>query len=276
METNTNREYKSSVFTSLFGEKDNLLELYNAIQNTNYGKDTEIEITTIEDVIFKERINDISFLIDGKIVVLIEHQSTINENMPLRLLLYMSRIYEKITDNKDLYRKNRITIARPEFIVLYNGIEDYPDRQTLKLSEMFAQYGQESPINLELTVHVYNINKGRNPEIAKRCETLDGYEIFVAAVREYEKTVGRDDAIKRAVDDCVNRNILKRFLENNSSEVRNMLLTEWNWDTALEVSKEEGIQQGIQQGMQQGMQQLLEFWKSGHTLEEAEKKFSFS
>jgi predicted transposase/invertase (TIGR01784 family) len=250
MGINTNREYKSSVFTSLFGEKDNLLELYNAIQNTNYGKDTKIEITTIEDVIFKERVNDISFLIDGKIVVLIEHQSTINENMPLRLLLYMARIYEKITDNKDLYRKNRITIARPEFIVLYNGIDEYPDKKTLMLSEMFARYGKESPVNLELTVQIYNINKGRNPEIAKKCETLDGYEIFVAAVREYEKTMGRDEAIKLAVDDCVNRNILKKFLEDNSSEVRNMLLTEWNWDTALEISKEEGMQQGMQKGMQ--------------------------
>ena len=85
-EAKTNRKYKDSVFTLLFGEKNNLLELYNAIRNTNYGSDTDIRITTLDDVLFMERINDISFVIEGKLVVLIEHQSTVNPNMPLKML----------------------------------------------------------------------------------------------------------------------------------------------------------------------------------------------
>ena len=260
---NTNKNYKNSVFMSLFGDKDNLLELYNAIQNTNYSKDTEIQITTLEDVLFMEQINDISFLIDDKIVVLIEHQSTINENMPLRMLLYMARVYEKITGNKDLYRKNRITIARPEFIVLYNGRDEYPDKQTLKLSEMFALHGKNYPVNLELTVQIYNINKGCNPEITNKSKTLDGYEVFIAAIRDYEKTMNRDEAIKQAVDDCVKRNILKKFLENNSSEVRNMLLTEWDWDTALKVREEEA--------MEKAKEKIFALWEKGVSLSDAKK-----
>jgi len=240
METSTNRNYKDSVFTSLFGEKETLLELYNAIKNTNYGKDTEIQITTLENVLYMEQMNDISFTIDGKIVVLIEHQSTINPNMPLRMLLYIARTYERITKRDDLYRQSKMTIPRPEFIVLYNGTDEYPDEQTLNLSDMFAQYGEKSPIQLELTVKVYNINKGHNPDFAKRSENLDGYEQFIAAVRDYENQgMDRENAITQAVKDCINRNVLKKFLELNGSEVVNMLLTEWNMKDALRVRENE-------------------------------------
>jgi hypothetical protein len=86
-EAKTNRKFKDSVFTLLFSEKSSLLELYNAIENTNYGCDTDIRITTLDDALFMEQINDISFVIDGKLVVLIEHQSTLNPNMPIRMLL---------------------------------------------------------------------------------------------------------------------------------------------------------------------------------------------
>jgi len=273
MEINTNRKYKDSVFTKLFGETETLLELYNAIQDTNYGKDTEIQITTLENVLYMEQMNDISFTIDGKIVVLIEHQSTINPNMPLRMLLYIARTYERITQRDDLYKHGKITIPRPEFIVLYNGKDKYPDKNTLKLSEMFAQYGEKSPIELELEVKVYNINKGHNPELAKKSVTLDGYEEFIAAVRDYEKQgMKREAAITQAVKDCINRNILKNFLETNSSEVINMLLTDWNMEDALRVREQEGMQRG----MQKGMQEILEHINRGLSLSEIKNMLSSS
>jgi len=244
-DTAVNREYKDSVFTLLFGEKDNLIELYNAIFDTHYGSDTDIQITTLRSVLFMEQINDISFVIDGKVVVLIEHQSTINNNMPLRMLLYIARIYEKISDNENLYRTKQITIPRPEFIVLYNGKAEAPDEQILKLSDMFAKYGEESPIELELAVKVYNINQGRNPQMAQRSETLKGYELFVQLVREYEKeTKDFREAISRAIKECMNRNILKTFLETHGSEVMNMLLTEWKLEDALRVREMEGREDG--------------------------------
>jgi predicted transposase/invertase (TIGR01784 family) len=268
---NTNRKYKDSVFTKLFGEKENLLELYNAIENTNYGKDTEIEIATLDDVLYMEQMNDIAFIIDGKIVVLIEHQSTINPNMPLRMLLYVARVYEKITESDNLYSNNEISLARPEFIVLYNGKDEFPDKKTYELSEMFNKHGLEKPINLELVVQVYNINDGRNPEFAARSKTLSGYEKFIGTITEYAKTMSREEAMKKAVDECIKRNILRSFLETNATEVINMLLKEWNMDDALRVRERDGIQKGIQQGMQQGMQQMLNLLKSGVSFAEAEK-----
>ena len=206
---NTNKKFKNTVFTSLFNNEERARELYNALANTNYGPETNVEITTLEDVLFMERINDVSFVIDDRIVVLIEHQSTINKNMPLRMLLYIARVYEKICENKNLYRSRMIKIPRPEFFVFYNGVKDnIPDKQTLKLSQMFKDYSKEMQIELEILVDVYNINKGHNPELAKRSVTLDGYEIFIDLVRKYEKeTKNIDDAITYAIDECIKRNV---------------------------------------------------------------------
>jgi predicted transposase/invertase (TIGR01784 family) len=252
-ETNANREYKDSVFTLLFSEKEKLIELYNAIFDAHYDLNTEIEITTLRNVLFMGRINDISFVIDGKIVVLIEHQSTINDNMPLRMLLYIAKIYEKISSNDTVYRTKQITIPRPEFVVLYNGKDEAPDVRTLKLSDMFAKYGESNPIELELEVKVYNINKGRNPEIARRSETLDGYERFSSKVREYEKeTNDLKEVISLAINYCIERNILETFLKNHGSEVINMLLTEWKFEDALRVREQESRREGIREGVRKG------------------------
>ena len=83
MET-TNRQYKSSVFTTLFTEEEKLLELYSALSRHNYDKDTKIEINTLINVLYNGLQNDISFTIGNKLVVLLGHQSTVNNNLPLR------------------------------------------------------------------------------------------------------------------------------------------------------------------------------------------------
>jgi len=238
-----NKNHKDSVFTKLFSDEKALLELYNAIENTRYGKDTKIRITTLDDALYMERKNDISFVIDGKIVVLIEHQSSINENMPLRMLFYISRLYEKITNEREenLYGKSMITIPKPEFIVLYNGEDEAPDEQILRLSDMFAKYGKKSPTELELTVKVLNINKGHNIEIAARSLILSDYGTFIDVVREYRKNaIDLSTAMKLAVKECIRRNVLENFLKANVSEVINMLFGEWNLDKALEVRDMEG------------------------------------
>ena len=242
----TNRQYKSSIFANLFGEKDKMLELYNAIHGTNYAEDTPIRITTLENVLFNGIRNDVSFMIEDRVVVLVEHQSTINPNMPLRMLQYMVGVYMSIIDNKDMYKELKMTIPRPEFIVLYNGKDYYPDRQSLKLSDMFVKENENYPLSLELYVEVYNINKGHNPQFAERSETLNGYEIFVAAVNENPKSgMSRDKAIGKAISDCIDKNILREYLKQKGAEVMNMMLGEWKMKDALKVREEEGILIGM-------------------------------
>jgi hypothetical protein len=259
---NVNRKYKSSVFASYFGDAKKLIEAYNAIEGKDYPNDTEVIINTLEDALFMERINDISFLLDKSLIVLIEHTSTLSENFPLRMLLYVGRLYEKILKSDNLYRLKRINIPRPDFIVLYNGDEEYPDRAEIRLSDAFTR-SQAPPIRsgqagtsknadlpdlLELTVRVYNINRGRNKEILQKSKSLGDYAVFIGCVKENRtKGLSLDEAIAKAVESCIANGIMKEYLESNASEVKNMLLTEWNMDDAKRVWQEEAAEKAAEE-----------------------------
>jgi len=254
-----NTKYKDSVFSLIFSDPDLLRELYCALEGVDLPKDIPVTINTLQDVLFMDRVNDISFEIDGKLIVLLEHQSTVNPNIPLRLLMYIARLYEKTIGGKNVYSRKLIRIARAVFIVLYNGKEEFPDSKILKLSDMLEDASSlKIPVKepaLELTVKVLNINHGRNADIAKKCKTLAGYSAFVAKVREFEDAgVDRTEAVKQAVKYCSDHDILKEFMEKNSSEVFNMLFKEWNLDDAIAVSREEGIEVGIERGWKDGLE----------------------
>ena len=229
--------------------------MYCALKGVTLPDDVPVVINTLEDVLFMDRINDISFEIGGKLVVLIEHQSTVNPNIALRLLMYIARIYEKIIMGKSLYSTKKSFIPRPEFFVLYNGVDFCPDTQTLKLSDMFKStddlwFEKADPV-LELQVKVLNINEGRNEAIVKKCGLLTQYSAFVNKVREFEKKgYTREESMKKAIVYCCNNDILKGLLEENSSEVLNMLMTEWNWDDAKQVWFEEGFEEGHEKGIE--------------------------
>jgi hypothetical protein len=112
-------------------------------------------------------------------------------------------------------------------------------------------------LSLELVVKVYNINHGHNTPLIQGCKTLEGYSAFIAKAREWEERVAeRDEALKLAVKDCIEQGILKEFLEAHASEVLNMLLTEWNWDDALAVREEEGVERGREEGREEGREQV--------------------
>jgi hypothetical protein len=245
-----NTKYKDSVFSFLFSDPDVLRELYCALEDVTLPPDVPVNINTLSDVLFLDRVNDISFEIGGKLVVLIEHQSTINPNMALRLLMYIARVYEKIIGDKNIYATRSIPLPRPEFYVLYNGSAPYPAEKTIKLSGSFedtASLGLPDGVPaLELVVKVININAGMNDAIVKRCQTLFGYSVFVGKVREYEKESNDlKAAMKQAISYCLAHDILKDFFHQNSTEVMNMLMTEWNWDDALAVRFEEGREEGL-------------------------------
>jgi hypothetical protein len=254
-----NRQYKDSVFTLLFSDPDKLRELYNAIEGSSYGKETAISINTLQNVLFMERNNDISFTIDNKLVILLEHQSTVNPNMPLRFLFYISRIYEKLIDLKSIYRKILLPIPAPEFIVLYNGKTPQPDEVTLRLSDSFIT---RAHTGMDLAVRVLNVNAGHNRKILQKSRTLEEYAQFIARVREYEKRDGLEESLKKAVKYSIKKGILKWFLKEHASEVVNMIFTEWNWDDAREVWEEEAKAQGIQIGEARGEARGIEIGES--------------
>jgi len=154
--------YKDTMFRSLFNNEKSLLELYNALHGTNHNeRDTEIIINTLDETLVSRRKNDISFMLNGRLVVMLEHQSSVNENMPFRFLQSISRIFENgIPDKKAVYRKKLVKLPRPQFIALINAPGRFPDRKVLRLSDSFMNAPGFEEIKLELEVMLYNINVG--------------------------------------------------------------------------------------------------------------------
>ena len=179
-EVKVQRNYKDSLFRMLFKDKENLLGLYNALNKTDYTDVNGLEITTLENAVYMNYKNDVSFVFDFELM-LYEHQSTVNPDMPLRDFFYVADTLQKRTYDKDLYGSKLIKIPAPRFVVFYNGVTYQPERQTLKLSDAYEKE-QETP-ELELTVTVYNINHGYNEEIMDACRTLKEYTMYVERVR---------------------------------------------------------------------------------------------
>ena len=237
-----NREHKDSVFTDLFCKdetaKENLLELHNALYDTNDTDPELIKVISLEDVLFKNLKNDVAFTVRNQKIVLSEHQSTVNPNIPLRDLLYIAREYEKIIAVRDRYKTSLVKIPTPRFFVFYNGTEDYPAEQILKLSAAFCE--TEENISLELAVKVININPDKQHEILEKCKVLREYSQFVEATRNYRED---EDQLQKAVKECIEKGILADYLLRKSSEVVNMLMAEYDYEMDIEVQREEAAKE---------------------------------
>ena len=257
----TNRNYKDSVFVDLFAHdvtaKENFISLYNALHGTNLDtKTTEIQPVMLERVLYMKYYNDIAMLIDGKIVILIEHQSTINKNMPFRFLEYIARIYEKITTKDEKFGRKLVKLPVPEFYVFYNGKDDYPTESVMKLSDAFMQLGDNSELKnlfenanypLEISVKVININVDKENPILKHCKTLKQYSEFIEQVRSnIENNV--PEPLTTAIKEAIKKGFLSDYLNRKSTEVQNMLLAEYDYDTDIAVQRKEAFEDGISLG----------------------------
>ena len=248
------RNYKDTVFVTVFNEKKCLIELYNALFDTNYDENTPIDIVTIKDVLFRTLKNDVAFTLGEHFIILVEHQSTFSENLPLRDLLYISTLFKRMIDTKRLYRKKPLMIPRPQFIVLYNGTTDIPEYQELRLSELYLgepPKGEEDA--LQLVVKVYNINSKKNSEILKKCETLKQYSRFVDLMRKYQKTDQlTNETMVEIMDYCKQNGILTEFFNKYGTELIEMLFKELTREEDLEISRLDGYDAGEKAGFSRG------------------------
>ena len=250
-----NREYKSDAFKAYFSEKKNALELYNALNGTNYTNEDDLEINSIENAVFLKIYNDVSFVISGTIN-LYEHQSTVNPNMPLRDLFYVADLYKPYTAKADLYGKKPVKIPTPKFVVFYNGTEDLPDKSLMKLSDSFMQE-TDSP-ELELIVTVLNVNNDHNKDLMEHCAALRDYAILIQRIRDnLNSGMGIEDAVTDAVDSCIRDNIMADFLIKDKAGVINMHVLDFNEELHNKSLIEEGISKGEAIGQRKFILDLL-------------------
>lgn len=249
----SNRELKSSVFTTYFSDPENAAQLYSALEGIP-AKPEDIEYTTLEGVLFLARKNDLAFTVKYRVLVISEHQSTVNNNMPLRDIIYYGRTMERILEAVDIYRSKVIPIPTPEFFVFYNGSQSYPLQKILKLSDSYIEK-TNTPM-LELLVKVININLPAGHAILERCKPLYEYSWFIQKVKEHmlEESY-RDTAITLAIQDCIKTGIFADFVQKHGSEAVNMLFTQFNLEDAKKIWYEEAFEDGEERGLITGRSQ---------------------
>ena len=237
-----NPRYRDSVFRSYFNDPVRLLFLCNAVLDTKYTNPDELNINTLEGIFFDKQKNDISCTIDNHFLVLVEHQTTVNENMPFRCLSYVAELLNNLIKNKNkLYNKGLIKFPKPKFFVLYDGNEDEPLLRKMRLSDAFD--GDSD--SLELVVSAFNINFGLSQPLLQKCPYLSDYSTLVGKVKEGIRLgLSRRDAIRRAVKFCLDNGIMGNYLIEHSEEVFNMLALEWNMNDALQARFEDGYEDG--------------------------------
>ena len=247
-----NRNYKSTVFAMLFGDRKRLLGLYNAISGKNYQDPEALEINTLENAIYMGMKNDLSFLIDDRLS-LYEHQSTVNPNMPLRFLFYISDLYSGMTTEENFYGRKALSIPIPCFVIFYNGSEPQPDRKILRLSDLYTVRMKET--QLELTAVLLNINRNHNRELMEACRDLKDYAEYVDRVRKYARELPLSEAVERAITECIQEGVLKEFLEKNRAEVKKMSIYEYDQEKHIRMERQDAWEDGMQEGRREGIKE---------------------
>ena len=245
-ENKVNRNYKDTVFRMLFQDRENLLSLYNAVNGTAYEDVDGLMITTLQDAVYMNYKNDVSFVFDFTLSIY-EHQSTVNQNMPLRDLIYVSKVLQGQMKDQDIYSSRQIKLPTPKFVVFYNGTDEQPEKQILRLSDAYEKQLEE--VELELTVTVYNINYGHNQKLLEACQTLNEYAQYVEVVREYAKEMPLAEAVESAIDSCIRQGILEDFLRKNRAEAIEMSIFEYDEEKHLKSEREIWITEGKQLGI---------------------------
>lgn len=244
----TKRTYKNSLFRSIFKDKKRLSRLYKALSGNEISP-KDITINTLKGVFMNDVKNDISFLVGNRLVILLEHQSTWNPNMPLRFLWYLSKLYRLYVNKDMIYHAELLKIPTPEFYVLYNGTMDIPSIQELRLSDAFEIPGNA----MELTAKCYNINYKKDREVLDACYELKAYSTFIAIVRDCQKKgLSLFQSIKEAIAYCETHDLMGEYFRIHESEVYDMVSFKWDEKRAREIAAEEAKKAGREEGRAEG------------------------
>lgn len=269
-----NRTYKDRLFKIIFEGKKELLSLYNALTGKNYQNPDELEINTIDDVIYMHLKNDMSFILDDW-QNLFEQQSTFNPNQPLRGFFYFADLYKVKYFGKKIYSTRLLKIPTPQYIVFYNGTANMPDKKELRLSDAFQQPTEQPDI--EVVAHMLNINYGHNKELMERCRKLKEYAQFIDIIRHYLKENehwSNEQAISKAIDDCIKNNILRDILQKERLRVMASILSEFDEVGYKEMIRQEAYEDAYEdayeEGVEYGVKTLIEFVQDiGYSKEDA-------
>lgn len=257
-----NPQYRDTVFRDYFNNQKRLLSLCNAVLKTKYKNENEVEINTLEGSFFSGQKNDISCLLRDNFLVMVEHQSSSNPNMPFRFLTYVAQLFNNLVKDKEkIYRNEGIEFPDPQFFVFYDGDKKEPLAQELRLSDCLRGKSHK----LELIVNVYNINYGLEQPLFERCHYLKDYSTLVGKVKQgISSGLTRRQAIIEAIDWCIKNSVMEDYLLKKRDEVFGMLDFQWNIDEA-QAAWENKARQARQEGIESVAMNMLH---NGNTFDE--------
>ena len=266
---NVTSKFKDNVFCMLYRDKKNLLELYNALNNSAYTNVDDLQVTTLNGGSYMKYKNDASFLLCMSLYMF-EQQSSKNPNMPLRFLHYVSDVFRELFSNSMLHRRSMIKIPVPHFVTFYNGLEKWiEDEDEIRLSGMY-EIPTDNP-ELELKVRVININK--DVHILNKCKTLRDYMTFVNKVR-FKMGVEGDDvriAVTEAMDECIDEDILVDFFEQHREEVVEVSIYDYDEEEVRKVLAKEMAEEMVGEMAEEMAEKMAEQLAEKYAQETAEK-----
>ena len=246
------RQYQDTVFRMYFNEEARLKEVAGALHGKSYAEEP-LQIVTLEGTFLSRIKNDISFLLAGRHLIFMEHQSTANQNMPLRCLYYVCEQLRQYIPAKKLYQNTPIKLPAPEFHVFYTGRGDMPETCQMKLSDAYVKTDEK--IHLDLKVNFHNIAYDNAKSLLQRSRSIHDYSFFIDRIkRNMAADMERAQAIREAMRYCEESDIMKEFLQQHEREVVDMVNFEWNQKDFEEAILEEGMERGLERGRAEGME----------------------
>ena len=207
---------KDSIFCNLFRIKKYLLQLYQALHPEDAGMTEEgLENVTINHVFTNGIYNDLCFIAGGRLILMLEAQSTWSVNVIIRMFIYLAQTYHEYFKGNsiNLYGSKKAVMPEPELYVVYTG--DRKKRQEyISLSE---EYFGGKNTNIELKAKVIYGGKGN--------DILEQYIKFTKVYNGQVKEHGRTKkAVIETIRICKNENLLKEYLESREKEVVGIMM----------------------------------------------------
>lgn len=247
-----NRKYKDTFFAALFNDPQYAFEVYQELHPEDTDIDvTDIELITLRNMFTIDYYNDACILAKKRMIVLTEHQSTINENMPMRMFLYISEEYKRLfADNKRLMHSRRLVkVPAPEFYIIYTGEKEW--RDSMHLSSSFSRYTS----SLELIVKVIS-SPSQGGVIG---EFINFTKEITLLIKQTGDKIG---SIKKVIEKYKNDAYrISNFLRKRE-DVADMINEGITLAEAFEIEKENVRQEGRQEG------RILTLWELGFSLDE--------
>ncbi len=224
---------KDSLFTDLFRDKKYLLQLYQALhpEDKTATEDSLTDIT-INNVLVNGQYNDLGFMVNGKLMILTEAQSTWSVNIIVRTLLYFAQPLQEHLEKEgaDLYGSRKVELPESELYVIYTGERvSHPEELSL-VEEFFKDKRSAVEVKVKMLYGTVDPNRIDGEDI------IGQYVIFTRIFNEQIRLHGRTaEAVIETIRICKDRDILKEYLSEREREVSTMMRLLYDQDRIWEI-----------------------------------------